>query len=1166
MQLVYPVAIVLYLGFFKVVVSESAKRTESKHNIRINKTYENCNKSDGVWACPSLLAAYTNLSRSVFSNCSISFLGSEVQHLNKRLNFTATSGLKFKSKSATVFQCEEHEETGMVFIDSDHITFEGKSFFFKNCGQKHLTDHGIGISSALLFQNTKNIHLENVDIWKPKGHGIYFTNCSSTVNLIGVKIEQNRLFSQGSDELYGGGIVFQNDNLSPSANLVLDGCQFLSLSAYGPNDTFKEEKQEPRQQIFGNGAGLSIILAGNDNVMNISSTKFHNSVALNGGGMYLLLGHGSRGNNIALYDTLFDGNEAKSSGGGIDIFSYEYVYQNHNNILLHNCNFSGNQAGRFGGGFSQRKPREFHQTMNDDSTEFLFKTKLVSCSFINNTGNLGSAVYLDDAYIMFSSKDTPTVIRSNTGFSLDKKPGGFATLFAYSSDILVLGELRCENNSRTAITLDYSSLHINGSMKLVGNTGYNGGAMSLYEESQIILYELGYITFKSNNASKGGAMYVQYEIKPIRIFNTDGYLNYRCFYTIHSNSNQGQRIIFINNNAARDQGIALFVTSLKFCDKIKIIQHLNLTENGGSKAINTYPKHLDYEKQDWKHIYPGRFLKPHIILTDELNNSVSDIVEIRILNISSVSIDRKYEQFLVVLNKIQLSFIGRSSGNKSFKLSVSTIRGIAKSINITATIQDCAFGHYFNTQSKKCECSQRSQISRCVKEDVYIHKNFWVDKNQTESIHPCPQFYCNCKSSKTSDGRIDCLYTPHKQCADGKNESSRLCSTCETGKAVGFGGNGCQPCFTGRYNIIWILPAMFVVIFFLVLVFIKVEIDIYRNYLNSTIFFYQIAPLFTFGLNVNVCGFLISLQSIIGLEGFHIQQSYGICLLENFTELDKTFFNYTIPGIAFFCIFAIYKLGQIFRIFNYQTTSYVSAAVFMIVWAYGDLVRVTFTLIKYSTISGVKYVFVEAEEEYFTTTRHCVYAAIAILVGILALALPCALIVSSRIASKIPKLKIFFDIYKSCFKEDTTSQLFPASFFVCRFVLFAIGTFVLTENPGAQQTVLACCLVTFYVVFLFVQPYKEEHMNLNYYDSVVLSLLAIVSVLTCAMYSLMPGDPIIPVYNGILNAVLIAPFLWVVFNFGKRLYYRCKRTRHPANEEGMYLSSFRSLKSRSFSK
>ena len=1136
---------------------------ESKNKVWIDSDYDHCilTTKDG-WICPSLSAAYNKLSPSFFSDCTIFFLH-KINYLNRIFNFTDVQGLTFSSEwGDIVFKCDG--EAGMTFANAKDISFRGDktgngSFKFESCGQKNVIENGNrNLTSTLLFQDSENVFLKNVLMSESIGYGVYFSNCSGMLSFDNVTIQHNELFKPPyNDTQYGGAIVLDNNELSYPVTLDINLCHFENVSAFDPSHLYRGS----RPDTSGFGAGIAVMLSSNDNTVHVSATKFVDNKALNGGGMYILLGPGSKRNNITILSTEFTGNTARQSGGGLDIFTHNYAHLNNNDILLDDCTFLNNRADNYGGGFSQRKPRGFHQTFTvNQDPEFFFKTKLIGCKFIGNSGNLGFAIYLDDIYIMFDSKtfNKPTEIQSNTGFSFGDESSDFSTFFAYSSDILVLGKLKCLKNLRTAITLDYSSLHINGSMELSENNGYKGGAMSLYEDSQIVLYELGNISFTKNTASRGGAMYVQYETKPIRIFHTDGYLSYRCFYTIHSTnikSTNQQQIHFIDNTASQDQGKAVFVSSLDWCNIDNVIPDFNLEENDGKEAFNTDPRTFQIDGKEWENIYPGRILEPHIYLTDELGNNVSTVVEIK-TNTDSVTIDRQYEQFLVVSNKIRLlSFIGKSETvNTSFTVSITVVGGRAQKRVIEATIQDCAFGYVLTGESKKCECSENSKISRCKDGDVYIRKDFWVYKNRTDSILQCPPFYCNC--TKTDESSNDCLYEAHRQCVEGKAQNSILCSKCNANtSSIGFGGNSCMDCSSGlhSFGFLWILPTAFIVIFILAMLFIKLEIDIYRDYLNSTIFFYQIVPMFAHGVNTTLWSVSSSLIGVISLRGFNIEKSTGFCFLKHLTQLDKAFTNYFFPMMAFLCIFIIYKLGQRFQRFHFQTNSYVRAAVFIIVWVYGDMVRVTFVLFKYTEISNKKYLYVDASESY-KSPKYIIFAIVAGVVAVLTLLIPLSLMFSSFIVPRQPKLKLFFDNYKLCFKEDTVSQFFAASFFGFRLVLFAMDTFMLTGQAGTRKTILAGCVTTFYVVFTFVKPYDNNYMYLNYYDSVVLAILVIVSALSCALDGLVHTDQFINAYNVLLNLLLVVPIIWAALNFIRRLYRWGRATPCPRwNEEGIYI-------------
>ena len=350
------------------------------------------------------------------------------------------------------------------------------------------------------------------------------------------------------------------------------------------------------------------------------------------------------------------------------------------------------------------------------------------------------------------------------------------------------------------------------------------------------------------------------------------------------------------------------------------------------------------------------------------------------------------------------------------------------------------------------------------------------------------------------------------------------------------------------------LPVFLLATFVVVWILIKIDVDVYTNYLNATFYFYQVVPLFINTGNLRTKPVILSLIRIFNLEGFGAGSLSGFCVLESFTPLDKQFLNYCFPFFAFVCVFVVFMLGQRFRRFNFNSSNFVHVVIFIMIWAYGDIVRVTIQILKYTVIGDTKYVFVEADEVYFGSRKHCIYAPIACIVAFLALLFPVMLAFPSPILARLPRLKAIFD-NKYFFKDNSVSQLFVSYYFVCRIVLSIIGTFLFTERLGTQQTALTCVSVTVYLVFLSVMPYDEDYNYLNYFDGVVLFLLTSVALITNRLGGLLPGHPSIIMYNIILDIVFMLPFLWVLGNLLMKAI-RCLRTFYMKRRARKYHISY----------
>ena len=262
-----------------------------------------------------------------------------------------------------------------------------------------------------------------------------------------------------------------------------------------------------KEKIHGEGGALSFYLWNKGFSVNltISNSFVHKNNAFCGGGIYIELGEKSSG-NIVIFKTNMAENCAKYSGGGIRIDKNKAAEKS--NIYISSCLVSGNTA-VVGGGLAQK-----HGLKSVKYERLSFHETVISfCTFLANKTNLGAALYIDRTTALLSSIN----ITQNTvsGPSNISSSGPMATtvvgvgaLFAFQSQIVINGTCRISKNVNTGSVLSYSYFFVKGKAIFENNEGSKGGAISMYEESAVALYDETYLAFKINKVNKGGALYV----------------------------------------------------------------------------------------------------------------------------------------------------------------------------------------------------------------------------------------------------------------------------------------------------------------------------------------------------------------------------------------------------------------------------------------------------------------------------------------------------------------------------------------------------------------------------------------------------------------------------------------------------------------------------------
>ena len=106
----------------------------------------------------------------------------------------------------------------------------------------------------------------------------------------------------------------------------------------------------------------------------------------------------------------------------------------------------------------------------------------------------------------------------------------------------------------------------------------------------------------------------------------------------------------------------------------------------------------------------------------------------------------------------------------------------------------------------------------------------------------CPSGYCNTSCGSNEDS-VDCKYDAYHQCAENRDQSpyNYLCAKCAQNYSVAFGSEQCIDCLGKSewwYELLILLAASA-----LVVVILWISIDIYKWFLNSLIFHYQVVHL-----------------------------------------------------------------------------------------------------------------------------------------------------------------------------------------------------------------------------------------------------------------------------------------------------------------------------------
>ena len=304
------------------------------------------------------------------------------------------------------------------------------------------------------------------------------------------------------------------------------------------------------------------------------------------------------------------------------------------------------------------------------------ETFIEFCNFLENKATLGSAIFIErTSLLLFSINITNKILRDTNETSSGPTittVNGVGALLARQSRVVICGTempVRVSRNLNTAFALSYPYLFVIGTAVFEDNKCSKGGAVSLYEESAIILYDMTYLLFKNNKAIVGQAFYVHVTGLTVPVWNSLGLFLCKCFFQFLQTTQETfkEKVIFANNNAARKDSDAIFANLLENCRKSSYEYSSEILRNwpnfdftGNSTSfITTVPVKIITKEEDWNNLHPGIKLSANmqsveapIDITFEPEDNFY-IKNSRMI-VSKNRVDLKYLEFKIFLVILQL--------------------------------------------------------------------------------------------------------------------------------------------------------------------------------------------------------------------------------------------------------------------------------------------------------------------------------------------------------------------------------------------------------------------------------------------------------------------------------------------------------------------------------
>ena len=684
--------------------------------------------------------------------------------------------------------------------------------------------------------------------------------------------------------------------------------------------------------------------------------------------------------------------------------------------------------------------------------------------------------------------------------------GTFHMLVVWKSEVTFLGNTTIAGN-RAEIGTFYvrsSTLIFQGNAEFVNNTGYNGGALALYEGSEIVIGRHAHLKFIGNHAKHfGGALYVD---NPVFTY----YSTITCFYKLAEtfNSSMKHRIVF-ENNTADYAGSAFYGGWVDFCETdtpdgpmdldFDILSQLNkkqldlslvasnplrvcMCNNSRPECSITryntmaYPgttiqipavavgqrfgtvpstvhskfryELLDgtYPKiKDWQYTQRVEKQCTNLIYTIMSPPQVTLTMVMQVENIETPS---RYVMFAAA----------QQAGLK--KLIHPAIYFVDLKINIETLF--CPLGFEFHNKSMMCTCDSKLVeygINCSIDAQTIWRKNlFWIT-TAVESgrvlIHEhCPFDYC-----KPGSFDLD-LEDPDEQCAF--HRTGILCGACQNNLSHVFGTSACRECSS-----LWALllvPVIALAGIALVVLLIVLNLTVSVGTINGLIFYANIvrANHATFfppnTTNSFLSWFIAWINLDLGIE---------TCFYNGLDAYVKTWLQFVFPFYIWFLVVTIIVLSHYFTLaarLSGRNAVPVLATLFLL--SYAKLLRIIITVLQSTVLnypdSSVRKVWLYDGNIDYLNGKHIPLFIAALFLLLISFPYTALLIFiqylqhwsSYRVLFWVKKLKPLFDAYTGPYKDK--HRYWTGLLLLLRTVLFL--TFSMNTRGSSDINLLATSL------------------------------------------------------------------------------------------------------------
>ena len=1109
--------------------------------------------------CPTLEAALNN---TALDSVTVQVLSSTLtlSHQVVLENSTAFS-LRGSEDGGTLITCSSSPgvQPGLVFVRMENMMISHVNF--TSCGtiRTYEIEHDIRYEymAAIHLHWCKDITISNVNATGNHGAGLAIIDPQGgTVSISHSQFSKNRVPVEHQSEYYGGAGVYVRERREGGKGdpvlIQMSHCSFEHNQATFPF-SFSIFNVFNRPHLgTGRGGGLDVILWYNAswNCVNISDCLFYNNTAYLGGGLAIQLYDDSNNNKVSIERCRFERNGCvegmnTGSGGGAH-FGYSFGYDGfeplHNNITVKDSQFQENCA-ELGGGMTFFTSRSNHM-------ETALSNRFLSdnCTWIRNTAQVGAAVDISPhVFDRVQEGFLPTIVFKDSVFVSNKvafhqldfyQSFGSGVLFSSLFNVDFVGFARFRYNSGSAFVIVNALANFTESDgEFVGNTGVQGGAISLTGISSLVVGPGKTYNFTENHATdRGGAIYNY-------LIDDHDFTASRSCFLYYSNievpaSNWTATFFFVNNTAGT-YGHSIFSSSILSCvqlvptePKLYVDQRWNTTMLFRWPSVFNFDERIEnqiateggsFTSTEFLpfHVIPGEEHKLGISTTDDNGQETEVIFRASVINTSSNVVGVGDAFSCVSGNVIQM----RGDTDSSGVLLLETISSRKNSIAMNVTFLPCPPGFVLRENECTCSINTYSAVIGCDLKNFQssIKLGYWTGyiDNNTFVTGICPLSFCAYNNTiynreirlpkNTSPSHLD-------EYICGPTRTGILCGSCKPGYSVFYHSPG-YSCHRSRYCdwgwLFYILSELVPVTVIFVAI-LALNISFTSGKMNGFILFSQLLD----SVIINGSG-IVQYPALLSKLSWGYQLIYGVftmeffsieplsfCLWEGATVLDILAFRYVTIVYAFLLVLVtllfIKHCGHEFAGKNLRITtirlSIVHGLSAFIILCYAQFTKVSIYILISGYVKGENgdtksaQVFFSGDTGFYST-EHLPYAFPAIVCLMTLTTLPPAILLLYPSANKcltfckvserkavvkvsrmipISKIKPFLDSFQGCFKDNL--RFFAGIYFVYRWI--GLMMFALVPTITGFYISLGIIYILVLMLHALFQPYTNRVYNI----------------------------------------------------------------------------------------